>query len=283
MPGCKRIQREFDVTVELDGPTASDCGSSYHGSEKSPSGLAVQSKQPGTWLMAFFLLVTITLFTTFAVMNPRTASLHNIYIEAYDTVSRQKLRPVTMDEAHINGVAHWATWVLVLDLDKDVILLQKRSQTTRTCPGAWSLSGEHLEPNETTADTAVRGLKEELGLSVRKQDLVILDNFLWRHAYKGGRFDVQNSTIYLYHLSGQPEFTLNDAESEKAVLLPLETFRDWCENHPARMCGPQFASAYLQYLRMVCKKHPMRSAFCAKNYHGRRAHDPRHGGRLGRY
>ena len=216
---------------------------------------------------ALMLLVVMVVFTMTQIGSHRgVTSIHGSYIEAYDTVSRQRLRPISIEEAHLKGVAHWATWVLLIDFDKEVILLQKRSNTTN-CPGAWGIAGEHLEPNETLADAAIRGLKEELQLVAQKSKLTLLDNFIWRHSYRNNRVDVQNSTVFLYPitLGTSQQFTI-DAESEKVEIIPLATFRLWCVQETDRLCGRAFAKAYLKFLQKVCTTTQYVTEYCS-TYH----------------
>jgi isopentenyldiphosphate isomerase len=52
------------------------------------------------------------------------------------------------------------------------LVLQKRSAEKVVCPQNWDLScAEHLSMGEEYIDGAVRGLKEELGLVVEKEQL----------------------------------------------------------------------------------------------------------------
>eukprot|EP00754_Rhynchopus_humris_P001912 Rhum_TRINITY_DN11089_c0_g2::Rhum_TRINITY_DN11089_c0_g2_i1::g.42316::m.42316 len=247
----------------------------------SPADYPQQRKGNSSFMTAFVLLVVICIFSTvsFAPNPSKARSIHGSYIEAYDTISRRRLRPVEIDVAHKEGLAHWATWVILIDFKRELILLQKSKKERETCPGAWGVSGEHLEANETTGDTAVRGLREELGIHAKRDELHVLDNFLLRHKYESGRMDVQNSTVFVYPLdtaaagvdaqSHAWPHNLDD-ESEKVQLVPISVFRRWCEHEPERLCGKTFAHAYLKYLLAICKKQaelPFVSAhFCAE-YH----------------
>eukprot|EP01061_Rhynchopus_euleeides_P005694 TRINITY_DN14898_c0_g1_i1.p1 TRINITY_DN14898_c0_g1~~TRINITY_DN14898_c0_g1_i1.p1 ORF type:complete len:296 (+),score=65.76 TRINITY_DN14898_c0_g1_i1:432-1319(+) len=250
---------------------------SPHGADRTQAD-ARQRYHP--YLTAVFLLLIVTMFSTFAAVTPRTTSIHSSYIEAYDTVSRRKLRPVTIERAHVEGLAHWATWVILIDFDRNLILLQKRKTEGVNCPGAWGISGEHLEVNESTIDTAVRGLREELNIDAQRSELYLLDNFLLRHRYDSGRIDVQNSTVYLYPLNSsraaptsKPSSSMewphsDDEEFEHAQLLPISTFRYWCEKEPERLCGRSFAHAYLKYLEVICRKNlPFKTLSFCKDYH----------------
>ena len=70
------------------------------------------------------------------------------------------------DAVHRRGLWHRAANVFLFSTDGR-LLLQRRQLTKDVCPGAWDLSvAEHLRPGESFAAGAVRGLREELGVSV---------------------------------------------------------------------------------------------------------------------
>ena len=70
----------------------------------------------------------------------------------------------SIDVAHRQGLLHTGHVLYVVDSD-GMILLLKRSNGVVTCPGTWSLLGEHAERGEVAIESAIRGIREELGLS----------------------------------------------------------------------------------------------------------------------
>lgn len=76
----------------------------------------------------------------------------------------QKLGVRSRTEVHREGLWHRAVNVLLFRSDGSLVV-QQRSKDKDVCPGLWDLSvAEHLLPDETDAQAAVRGLEEELGL-----------------------------------------------------------------------------------------------------------------------
>jgi isopentenyl-diphosphate delta-isomerase len=75
---------------------------------------------------------------------------------------------------HRTGQWHRSTNVLIfLQTDQDarsdanLLLLQQRAANKDVCPNLWDLScAEHVKCGETYVDAAVRGVEEELGLSL---------------------------------------------------------------------------------------------------------------------
>lgn len=66
---------------------------------------------------------------------------------------------------HREGLWHRAVNIFLFRPDGR-LLIQRRQLSKDVWPGAWDLSvAEHLKPGETYADGAVRGLREELGIT----------------------------------------------------------------------------------------------------------------------
>lgn len=88
------------------------------------------------------------------------------------------------------GIFYRTIYVLVKN-DKDEILLQKRSATKDLYPNCWDLSvGGHVDFGKSYIETAVREMKEELGLSVNEKDLVSKGEVLVRLPKNGEFFNV---------------------------------------------------------------------------------------------
>jgi isopentenyldiphosphate isomerase len=75
---------------------------------------------------------------------------------------------------HLDGDWHKGAHVWILSGNK--ILLQRRTSRKEFFPDCFDVScGGHVKSGETFEETIVRELKEELGLSVKKEDLLFLE------------------------------------------------------------------------------------------------------------
>jgi len=75
------------------------------------------------------------------------------------------------ETVHRKGMYHRSVFVIVVSGDGR-ILLQRRSEKKRICPLKWDISmAEHVRVGESYLEAAVRGLKEELGISVKEEEL----------------------------------------------------------------------------------------------------------------
>lgn len=90
----------------------------------------------------------------------------------------QVLGPIERGRAHSSGVYYRTIYVLVKNSHSQ-ILIQKRSSTKDLYPDKWDLSvGGHVNYGDSYISTAIRELREELGLQARPQDLAFLKEIL---------------------------------------------------------------------------------------------------------
>lgn len=69
--------------------------------------------------------------------------------------------------AHAEGVLHRTVYVMLFN-SKNELLIQKRHTNKSVCGGTWDLSAaEHLNPGESYESGAIRGLQEELGITLK--------------------------------------------------------------------------------------------------------------------
>jgi isopentenyldiphosphate isomerase len=58
-------------------------------------------------------------------------------------------------------------------------LLQQRSHNKDFLPGGWDVILEHVLAGETSKEGAIRGIEEEIGLSVHENDMSFMGRFIW--------------------------------------------------------------------------------------------------------
>lgn len=111
-------------------------------------------------------------------------------------------------EVHKKGLYHRGAIIFLVN-SKGNIFLQKRSENKDTSPGCWDYStGEHLKPGETFEEAALRGLKEELGVShpkVRQLRGPKLNSFV----HENGAIDKEFDSLFI-------------AETDEAISLDRE-------------------------------------------------------------
>lgn len=86
------------------------------------------------------------------------------------------------DEGHgadLSGMPSHAQWQA-----SAALILTRRSMRLRNHPGQWALPGGRIDPGETPEQTALRELREEVGLSLAPTDVIgRLDDFVTRSGF----------------------------------------------------------------------------------------------------
>jgi len=98
-------------------------------------------------------------------------------IDIYDENNKSTGTVMDRKEAHEKGMWHHESVVIVMN-DKNQILLQKRSYKRHNYPGKWGLMAGHVMSGDTPKATAVRELKEEIGLHVYQKDLRFIEIYV---------------------------------------------------------------------------------------------------------
>lgn len=76
------------------------------------------------------------------------------------------------DECHKKGLWHKAVVVFIVSEDNKKVLLQQRSASKKLWPNMWDITaGGHVLTGELGYQAVIRETKEEIGISINKNDL----------------------------------------------------------------------------------------------------------------
>ena len=79
----------------------------------------------------------------------------------------------TKDEIYRRGLWHRSSHIWI-ENDKKELLVQKRNPNKQTFPNLWAISvAGHVDSGETSRQTAIRELKEEVNLDVAANELLV--------------------------------------------------------------------------------------------------------------
>ena len=97
------------------------------------------------------------------------------YVDKFDN-KRRKINKVTERYDEISGEYRQSMHIWIQNSKKE-FLIQKRAKTKKIYPGMWATTGGGVDKGETTLDTVVRELKEELGIDVNLQNVELILSF----------------------------------------------------------------------------------------------------------
>jgi len=159
---------------------------------------------------------------------------------------------VTREEAHRRGIRHRTShiWVIRIHNGKAQVLLQKRSLNKDSYPGCYDISSAgHIPAGDGFLDSALRELKEELGVEANADELVYCGQrkIEFRETFHGQEFwDNQVSNIYALWRDTEPEeFTLQRSEIDAVMWMDWDMCVDMVQNTKEPNC------IWIEELKMV--------------------------------
>lgn len=136
---------------------------------------------------------------------------------------------VERETAHREGIRHRTAHVWLMREGKNgtEVLLQKRSKNKDSYPGCYDISSAgHIPAGVDFVPSAIRELREELGLLVEAEELIYCGQrrFHFEAKFHGKPFnDYQVSNVYCVWRDVEPEnLTLQASEVESVCWMNLE-------------------------------------------------------------
>ena len=135
---------------------------------------------------------------------------------------------IDRETAHLEGIRHRTShlWLLRKKSGKTEILLQKRSQN-KSFPGCYDISSAgHIPAGDEFRESAVRELREELGVTAEESELIYCgDKYItWDDEFFGKPYhDRQYTRVFMMWLDlDENEFTLQEEEVDSVMWMGLD-------------------------------------------------------------
>jgi len=134
------------------------------------------------------------------------------------------------DIVHSKGLFHRTVNIFVFN--PKGVFLQKRSPDKDICPSCWDLSvAEHLKPGEPYKEAAVRGLKEELGIT---SAVSLLNGIhLQKNEYLGGKIK-DYEFVELYKTTYVGDIVLQKSEVSEGRFFPISKVKRMVKESPGQ-------------------------------------------------
>ena len=149
---------------------------------------------------------------------------------------------VDRETAHLEGIRHRTSqlWLLRKRNGRTEILLQKRA-LTKSFPGCYDISSAgHIPAGDDFRESAVRELKEELGVTAEESDLIYCGDryIIWDDVFFGKPYhDRQYTRVFkLWIDADEDEFTLQEEEVDSVLWMDLEQCIDGVKENSFSNC-----------------------------------------------
>jgi len=164
---------------------------------------------------------------------------------------------ISRDEAHQKGTLHRTAhvWLVKKKPEGYDILLQKRSEEKDSFPGMFDTSSAgHIPAGDEPLQSALRELKEELGLTASPEELKFAGTFRiqYEKEFHGRLFrDNEVTRVYVYDKPVNiQDLTLQESEVSEVRWFDLDEVWDEIHRNRERFCVPTAGLNVLrEYLR----------------------------------
>jgi predicted protein tyrosine phosphatase/isopentenyldiphosphate isomerase len=144
-------------------------------------------------------------------------------------------------EVHRRGLLHRAVHILVFN-SRGQVFLQKRSITKDKSPGLWDSSASgHVDSGEPYDATAVRELREEIGLSIGEPPKRLFKIEVCP--------ETDQEFVWVYRCEAEGPFELNADEIESGDWFAPEEITRWISERPQ-----EFASAFVYLWKRLLRQ-----------------------------
>ena len=156
--------------------------------------------------------------------------LIDIYSENNKPLNIEKMK----SEAHKNGLWHRSAHIWIYNSHRE-ILLQLRADNKEMYPNMWDISAAgHVDSGEEPIVAALREMEEEIGLSVKQEDLEFFEIRKVQAVYKE---IINNEFDYVYFLKFDgniSELTLQKEEVAKIQFLSIDKIEEELNKFPEK-------------------------------------------------
>ncbi len=167
------------------------------------------------------------------------------YLDIVDENGTPVGETVSREDAHRYGILHRTAhvWIVRKEDSRTQVLLQKRSINKESYPGMYDTSSAgHIPAGEEPLPSAVRELKEELGIDADETQLRYTGTFRiqYEKMFHGKLFkDNEITRVYLYDAPvDADDLVLQSSEVESVAWFDIDEVWDEIQHCRDRFCVP---------------------------------------------
>lgn len=150
------------------------------------------------------------------------------------------------DEVHEKNLLHREVIIFIIN-SHDEVLIQQRSSNKKSDPNKWGLCAGHVDSGEDVFDSALRETYEEVGLKLKKEDLIFIDKELVMK-------DNNSHFNYMYYCLcdwDASKFTIQKEELNEVKWMNINELIERLRNHDNDFCLNEDKVDELRLLQMI--------------------------------
>lgn len=154
------------------------------------------------------------------------------YFDILDENGQKTGKKKLREEVHRDGDWHRTVHIWIIN-DKNEVLLQRRCKNKDSNPNMLDISSAgHLSAGDESREGAIRELKEELNLDIKKEDLEYIKTIKVEEG-KGTNFiNNEFNDIYLLKTNKKlSDMKYQEEEISEIMYIPYNEFKEMIKNH----------------------------------------------------
>lgn len=173
-------------------------------------------------------------------------------IDVLDNKGNKTGKTLSIDEAARKGVWHNSVSIVLVTSDHKIVV-QKRSSSMLTNPNRLEITaGGFVDANESCIDAILREVKEETGVSLKPDNIVLTNRYRWNSYKKSVK---RYSRCFLYSYIGfldeaSPSYKLQDNEVSSIYELNIKQANKLVNRHKLKGYG-ELATGYAHWHNSV--------------------------------
>ncbi len=153
-------------------------------------------------------------------------------IDVLDEKGNKTGKTKPKSEVHRDGDWHYGVHVFFVN-SKNEVLMQRRAKDKENYPDMWDFSAAgHVSSGENSINTAVREIKEEIGVDISIKELKLIGRVVQSVVINNGTyFDNEIDDVFLVKNDfSTSEFRMSDGEVQYVKWVPLEEIKRWVKD-----------------------------------------------------
>ena len=154
------------------------------------------------------------------------------YFDILDEFGNKTGKTKLRSEVHRDGDWHKAVHIWIIN-DNGDILLQRRCATKDSNPNMLDISSAgHLSAGDSSLEGALRELKEELNLDVKKEELEFIKTLKRSSKYTETFINNEFADLYILRTNKKLEdMKFQEEEISEIMYVPYKKFKEMVNNH----------------------------------------------------